>query len=160
MDLKMLVQPQSPLLKEIKMWFFDLEQTLIDSWENPVIINLEKVGEIMSRPDFDPKVTIFSWAIWNDEDLVTAERVIYPMLEEVFGITIIDTITKEQLFKIVKEKWFWLDEEDFGDMFDKERAFIEFCRLTKLKGSQFLVDDMVLDMKIVQENLNIELIKI
>ena len=142
------------------MWFFDLEQTLIESWEEPFIINHEIVSEIISRPDFDNKVSIFSWAIWNEEDLVTAKRFIYPKLEAEFGIEIIDTVTKEQLFKIVKEKWFWLDEDDFGDMFDKERAFIEFCRLTKLKGNQYLVDDMVLDMKLTQENLEIELIKV
>jgi hypothetical protein len=142
------------------MWFFDLEATLIESWDNPVIVNRSKVGEIMSRPDFDHNITIFSWAIWDQRDLQIAQRNIYPMLEEVFGLNVVNTITRDQLFKIVKEKWFWLDEEDFGDMFDKERAFIEFCRLSKLTGNQYLVDDMVLDMKLVQENIDIEMIKV
>ena len=47
--------------------FFDLEDTIIDSWQNQTLVNVHKVRKYISDNNIKD-VVIFSAAVWNDKD--------------------------------------------------------------------------------------------
>lgn len=121
-------------------FFFDLEETLITEFDNPVIINREKVKNLW----VPPKVGIFSFAIWNETDRIQFTNFMKPMLEDVFEFVITEVPTMDEITKLIKTKWIAIqDRDDVFDFFDKERAFIEYCRLMYPNDNCILIDDRV-----------------
>jgi FMN phosphatase YigB (HAD superfamily) len=141
-------------------WFFDLEDTLIDVWGDWTWVKEDKIRSIMDRPDFNKNIFIYSWAIWNDQDREYGEHFLYPLLKEKYGLNVVGTITRNRLLEILKEKFFYLDDSDFNEMYDKERSFIDYCRLTKKQGNLYLVDDTVEDCIFKNKDFNIEFINV
>ena len=121
-------------------FFFDLEETLITEFDNPVIMNKDKVKQCW----FPPEVGIFSFAMWNETDRIYFTNTIKPLLEDVFGFVITEAPTIDEITEVLKTKWIAIqDRGDIFDFFDKERAFIEYCRLMYPEQACTLIDDRV-----------------
>ena len=73
---------------KVKHLFLDLEDTVItpvlDGWFNTHLINVDKIKAFMAefQPDF---VHLFSFAVWNQAELLRFDAGTRPMLEEMLG---------------------------------------------------------------------------
>ena len=122
--------------------FFDLEDTLITTFDNPRIINTSKI--IKFNSDLPVEVGIFSFAIWNETHRLHFNSYIKPMIEDAFNIIVIDVPTMDEMVTALKTKWVVIEDiYDLFDFFDKERAFIEYCQIMFPEQSCILVDDRV-----------------
>lgn len=123
--------------------FFDLEETLITDFDNPQIINVQKVKDFLKTWDIS-KVNIFSFAIWDKQDRDYFNSVIKPMLEDAFGFKVNEVPTMDEITEYLKKKWTAIQgRDDLFDFFDKERAFIDFSRIKFPYNDTMLVDDRV-----------------
>jgi hypothetical protein len=125
------------------LWF-DLEATVIKSWDTPFIINQEKIFDFLKLFPCD-EIGIFSFAIWDDKDRAFFNAQMKPHLEAMFGIRISHVPTKQELFQAIKKankKQF--DFDDFCDFWGKENGFSDWIRATNT-GTHILIDDMVED---------------
>ena len=111
--------------------FLDLEDTVItpvvDGWFNTGLINLDKVRRIIDewQPDF---VHIFSFAIWNQQELLRFNHAVRPRLEQALGIklSIVPTVDDDILRNCCQVLGISPDRVDFSDMSDfwgKHEAF-------------------------------------
>ena len=135
------------------LWF-DLEATLIESWDNPVFINTGKIFNFLREFPCD-EIGIFSFAIWNDEDREHFNQHFRVAIEEMFGIRIVHIPTKQELFQAIKKNHkCQFSFEDFHDFWSKENGFSDWIRATNL-GTHILIDDMVEDCELKFKNCHI-----
>lgn len=135
------------------LWF-DLEATMIESWDKPFIINQEKIFNFLREFPCD-EIGIFSFAIWDDKDREHFNKHFKVVLEELFGIRIVHIPTKQELFQAIKKangKQF--DFQDFFDFWGKENGFSDWIRATQT-GTHILIDDMVEDCEMKFKNCHI-----
>ncbi len=55
--------------------FLDLEKTIIHSWDDPIIINEERITDIIRRINPN-KIGVYSYAIYSQKDLETFQNLI------------------------------------------------------------------------------------
>ena len=135
------------------LWF-DLEATIIDSWDNPFIINEAKIFDVLKDFPHD-EIGIFSFAIWDDKDREIFNSQIKPRIEETFGIKIAHVPTKQEMFQAIKKNHkCQFSFEDFFDFWGKENGFSDWIRATNT-GTHILIDDMVEDCGMHFKNCNI-----
>jgi len=121
-------------------YFFDLEETLITDFDNPRIINRDKVKYL----NYPVEVGVFSFAIWNEMDRIRFNSQIKPMIEDTFNVIVTEAPTMDEMVEVLKEKWTAIDDrDDIFDFFGKERTFVEYCRLMYPGEPCTLVDDQV-----------------
>jgi hypothetical protein len=138
-------------------YFFDLEETIISEFDNPRLINIKKVNDM----EYPLEVGVFSFAIWNERDRIQFSNYIQPMIEDAFGFKVITVPTMDEITSVVKQKWIAIeDRDDLFDFFDKERAFVEYCRIMFPGENCTLVDDRVPNMSIHENNTIIQTINI
>ncbi len=147
--------------------FLDLEQTVIDSWDNPLLMNVEKIRDTLDLLSVT-EVGIFSFAIWNDEDKVDFEkRGIKLAIENALNVKITQILTIPQIAKEI----FWktgmqLELTEFITLWGKQRAFIDWAMVTHQKTDKdttiVLIDDVVQNLTITDHDrgIIIELMKI
>ena len=126
------------------IWFLDLEETIITDFTNPVIMNLEVVKEHFKNIGVN-KVHIFSAAMWGEQEKAIFIRPDFkPWLERVFELEIVSFPTmKEVMDEILwKTGTFW-ELTEFIAIWQKRRAFQDFCRLVHPDKNCFLIDDSV-----------------
>ncbi len=141
--------------------FFDLEETIITEFDNPLVINIEKVKLLQDKLELPENISIFSFAIWDDNDRDRFNHIIKPMIESSFNFIVEDIPTIDEIIAVIKTKWpTILCREDFFEFFDKERAFIEFMRLTHPDESSMLIDDRVSDITFTFNNTTIKTVNI
>jgi len=153
--------------KELDILFLDLEATVIESWEVPVLVNISKITQILHK--LSPrKIGIFSFAIWSDDDLHTFNRIIRPNIERELCISISDDLipTKRSIHKKIKEEGKevflakdFISFDDFTELWSKDRAFIDWCRASFTDKRIILLDDIVTTCKLEFPDLTIEMIK-
>ena len=135
------------------LWF-DLEATMIESWDKPFIINQEKIVNVLKEFPCD-EIGIFSFAIWDDKDRDTFNFKFKANIESTFGIKISHVPTKQELFQAIKKNHkcqFTFD--DFFDFWGKENGFSDWVRATQT-GTHILIDDMVEDCEMKFKNCHI-----
>lgn len=124
-------------------WFFDLEGTLIESWDNPIIINHDIISKFIEEHDIQ-EITIFSGAIWDDNDTATFFSDLQGRIENVFGIKVKDVVSMTDVKKQCS-RWRTCFFDDIGElvfMVGKDILFKEFCFDKKQDGVKFfLIDD-------------------
>jgi hypothetical protein len=82
----------------VKHLFLDLEDTVItpvlSGWFNTRLINVPKIKSFMAefKPNF---VHLFSFAVWNEQELLRFNMGTRPMLEESLGMPLCTTWTVE-----------------------------------------------------------------
>ena len=139
------------------MFFFDLEQTLMESWECPVPMNKQLVDEWKENFSIS-EIFIFSFAIWDEKDKETFNSQMKWRLEKFFGFTIVDVVTKDEVFQTIKNhRKIAMDEHDFTDFFNKENSFLEWARIKFEDDKIFLFDDMVSNMSVTDSDKQLEI---
>lgn len=138
--------------------FLDLEKTIIHSWDDPMIVNEERVtNKIRSiNPD---KIGIYSYAIYDRKDLTIFQSTIQEDLENTFQIKIDPTllVTVEEIADTVKQ----LKNSDvrtFIQQYGKQKSFSEFIKQKYKVGKFILLDDLVENTEIIEGDLKIQFI--
>lgn len=124
--------------------FLDLENTIIKSVDEPVLI-AENLPAIQKAVDSCQTLSIFSFAIHTEEDSKKCEPILN-LVKETFGKEF-TVVHKDLLKPILKSKFPWADDMDFMDLSNsKEEMFQLFCRskFSDYEQDKFvLIDDMV-----------------
>lgn len=136
--------------------FLDLEDTIINSWDDPTLINVDSIREWLGGREwvgghFDrprtTSVSIFSFAIWDEKDKqdfvrsglkLAIERAL--LIEE-----IVEWLSIEEMQRIVEE-WSGFRFEsriDFMQLHGKHWAFTKVCLAREQNTTCILLDDAV-----------------
>jgi hypothetical protein len=146
-----------------KIWFFDLEETIITDFRCPTIINLEVVKNFLEFNNIK-EVGIFSAAIWTErEKKIFNQPNFKDWLESVFGFKIVLAPSMQDVMDEIlwKTGTLW-DLSEFIAVWGKARAFQDYCRLVHPNKNSFLIDDVVPNEVILNRDFRttIELINI
>lgn len=138
--------------------FLDLEETVIESWDNPLLMNVSNVREFIAsaRPT---AIGIFSWAIWSEDDRTLAKTEIIPVLNKVFNISIDLSFipTKDETISgaVAPFKWDNDIHESLLLSGNKGLVFQEWVRKANLPFDKIiLLDDMVPNLSITDKSTN------
>ena len=144
----------------MKTIFLDLEETVIESMDNPRILfeQISKIKEFISPED---KIVIFSFALWEESDL---NNFVSDIVKEHFGT--FDVVFKNDLKPLFRKKFGIKDDLDFMDFSnDKETTFILFI-IDQIKSGNIqtdcvFFDDMIstIDMNIAGKNILLKNVK-
>lgn len=157
-------------MRSMTIALFDLEETLIESWDDPIILvhNVQKIRNHVKRcidlGETQLAFGIFSWAIWNEKDKLTFKLTMQDDLEHALGFMFDPNFVfdMEQISDIVlnvrKKK---LSKSDMFDLFGKEECLLSMLRGNFFKGQDvILFDDVVDNMEIFHPNGSIQFINI
>lgn len=151
------------------MIFIDLENTLIEDWDSmiPMFDNIRKVKDMLGSCEC---INIFSWAIFNDNDVETFNKHLRGLIEDSLVVKVKDVITMEKVKDVLGKSYgFKIEDEDFTTFINKETAFeryiLQLVECGEIVDSvNMLIDDTVKDKRvsIVREGkeINIEFVKI
>jgi len=130
--------------------FLDLEDTIIEEWDRPFLINVDKIKSFIDNNSFTD-FGIFSYAIHNQSDLALFKRDMKPVIEKALGIKFNDKFiwtpshVQESLIKHKK-----IAGAEWDDVFiwtDKADGFQIICKYHFRFDSSFnvchLIDDSV-----------------
>lgn len=155
--------------------FLDLEDTVItpvvDGWFNTHPINAEKIKAFIAK--FQPHfIHIFSFAIWNQEELKRFNLGTRPMIEQALGVSLshVPTVDDEILpacISVAKLHHACVTFSDMSDFWGKHEAFRlnmrHMFKSGQVKVEVALLDDMVYneafewpDLKVKGHILNID----
>lgn len=133
--------------------FVDLEETLIQSWDNPLLCNLQKLRAWFKAAKVTD-VHLFSFAVWNEGDRDHFIRHFQPSIEDAFEIKFKTVHTVEDFMKA--------DTKRTGVRFDNLTEFIlirgkvgalqSWCGVNHPRGCSVLIDDVVPNMTIHDED--------
>lgn len=124
--------------------FLDLEATIIHSWSNPTLCNLQKVRNFLKTHDAK-QVSIFSFAIWDEKDKMYFEQNFKKFLEEALAVEIIEWPSVDEMRQeILWKQGTAFERTEFINVWGKSRAFFDFCRVTQDEDC-VLLDDVVDD---------------
>jgi hypothetical protein len=128
--------------------FLDLEETLIDSWSNTLMLpsKLKLIQRMFAH--LVPTVGLMSWAVYHDADKVVFNDTLRADLEEALGMTFSDDLVwsmddwAKQLFAYSGKK---VSRDDLFDCFSKHEVLFMLSRVHPAFRNQevFLVDDAV-----------------
>lgn len=159
----------------MKHLWLDLESTVItpvlEGWFRTEVINVAKVKAFIE--EFQPdQVHIFSFAIWDQEQLERFTEGTRPMLEEALGVTFdrcptVDGDILPACCEVMKISMSTLLFSDLVDFWGKHEAFRLYLRgvfgRSASASTHVLLDDVVFneefhwpDMKITGRILNID----
>lgn len=133
--------------------FLDLEDTVItpanDGWHNTEPINIARVRRFIDswKPDY---VNIFSFAIWDDQQLRLFDFHVRPWLERELGIRFNHIPTREQIkmrcsvaMRMANDM---VSEQDLMDFWGKQMSFrLYIPQWLRNGGDVALLDDVVHD---------------
>ena len=143
-------------------FFFDLEETLITDWHDPVLTNVQRVREWI-KANGVTEAGIFSWAIWDEKDVNKFNLEMKRWLEDAFGFKVTQVVIKRDAVAIAaKHKGLRfdindpLDVADMASIFGKHGIFTEFCFATfQVDCTCVLLDDVVPNRTIFDHNSNL-----
>jgi hypothetical protein len=132
--------------------WLDLEQTVISIWHDPVLINVEKIKAWLDNRDIKT-INIFSFAVWNQADRDQFNAGMRDMIEQALGRRIDTVPTCEEIKRAVFDsKGTVFDLSEFISIWQKEKAFHDYIRLTQGPGEFILIDDTVEDVLIFRDH--------
>lgn len=142
--------------------FVDLEDTLVDSFDEMVAVNHEKVDRFMKEHCPNREVDLFSFAVWDERELERMHRFAFHVERE-HDLKFNKIWTCMEMIKTVQAHTgvFW-DLHDFLSVWGKERGFEDFCTALRLKDHTFVLFDDVVPNKIVHfsdTNVTIKFVK-
>jgi hypothetical protein len=134
-----------------KHLFIDLEETLIDTWDNFHLGPVNRINALLDehfpgqRPSLD--ATVWSFAVWNDKDRDHFNKTMRDFLGGIFGLNFVRVITCEEMIEaIVAFKGFAkgsIDMVEMSQIWGKEGSFECWVRLNEGPGHFVLIDDVV-----------------
>ena len=139
----------------IKKVFLDLEGTIINNWNQAELINVSLLSAYLRRHAVK-EISIFSFAIWDNDDKDRFEQQMKAMLERALDVQVIEWRSVDDMLTSVGCD---LNERmDFIRERGKARAFIDVCKVREHSGSTcVLIDDAVPYETLVSHTLNLEL---
>jgi len=143
-----------------RILFLDLEETVIDSFDEfKKFINIREVKSFIKINDFD-EVRLYSFAIWNDDDVAKTKNFFVPRLNKLLDIQICSDILRLSDIRSVVENGermrFEFDHE-FNLMFKKDLSFMKFVQHSMKDVDVVLLDDTVQNMTIVNKDTNVQI---
>ena len=132
--------------------FLDLEQTVITSWDEGLLLNATKVREFLAEQNVT-NFTVFSFAVWDDKDKVNFERLHRRGLERALDCKVAACPSVEDFMQADTElTGVHFDSlTDFISIRGKVGAFTNWVRFKGL-GNSVLVDDVVPNIDIVNRD--------
>lgn len=130
--------------------FLDLEETVIESWDNPLFINARKIRSFLRQRGVS-EISIFSFAIHNQKDKDDFNNHLKSNLQDLLGVTIRPVQSLEDFCAIIRRGHGGAVWEPFelGLVWGKFRSFVDVCTSVAPRGSvNILIDDMVDDVRI------------
>ena len=121
--------------------FIDLEETIIESWDNPLLMNVSKLKDILSTLEVS-SVDVFSAAVWNDTDKSIFVSQMKEAIERVLDVVIVDTISMGDVW--FQTQWKSAKFESICEMtalIGKKRMFEDWCREKHFNEHCILIDD-------------------
>ncbi|HMV42908.1 MAG TPA: hypothetical protein PK079_24860 [Leptospiraceae bacterium] len=136
--------------------FLDLEKTMIHSWDDPIIVNEERIMSSIRLVNPD-KVGIYSYAIYDKKDLTIFQDTIQYELEKSFQINIDPSLvfTVEEIAETIKQTKN-ADVRKFIQEYSKQKSFYEFIKNKYRNGKFILIDDLVDNSEVFLGDLNIQ----
>lgn len=140
-----------------RKFFLDLEETMVESWDDARVCNLGKLKSFFKNNDVK-NIHMFSFAIWNQADKETFLTKFKPFLEEVFDVNIESVPTLEEILGDVKahNKSEW-DLIDLSVVWGKHRSFVDFCTLNFTNAICVLLDDAVPNQTVLVRDFNLQI---
>lgn len=150
--------------KSVRHLFVDLEDTIItpvlDGWMNTHLINTDKIKALVA--EFKPDVVnIFSFAVWNQQELLRFNIGTRPMIEKLLGrpLSIVPTVDDDIIPACCAVMGIDPGAVDFSDMSDfwgKHEAFRLMMRHTFANTAKHDVDVevMLLDDAVINEEFH------
>ena len=112
---------------------FDLEGTIITHWNNPDLINMEKVlhllNAIKSANDIgEVTLGIYSYALWCKDNMEIAEEIILPVIEEVIDdkFNYDYVFSMDEILKDFEKKNNKIDYRAYCSVINKEKSILDF----------------------------------
>jgi hypothetical protein len=132
------------------LFFIDLEQTIIESWQAPDLINVQRIRSFLEQNNAD-EVRIFSFAIWNEIDKHRFNDDIKPRIEDALGLPVMSWPSVQDMmradFDHTGDRWEKGHEvSEFIQLRGKEHAFFNFVCNQYNFTRAVLIDDVVPDM--------------
>lgn len=139
-----------------KIFYFDLEETIIESWNDPVLCNVSVVKDFI-KDNGITEIHIFSGAIWNGKDKNHFELTMKSWLERVFGVEIKSFPSMEEVRRVTQWKSvLFEDVQEMVNLIGKKRMFEDWCIQTHSRGSHcVLLDDMFGNTILINRDLDI-----
>lgn len=125
----------------MKHLFLDLEDTVIDSWWNPVLVNVEKIKRMIGEVS-PQKIHIFSGAIWNEDDKQRFSANVQADIEKSLGIKIDSVISMADAINVSSWKTFSFScISEALILVGKFKLFEDYCELNMGGHECVLLDD-------------------
>lgn len=138
------------MFKKSNLFFIDLEQTIIESWDNPNLINVQRISTWLKQERAD-ELRIFSFAIWDDKDKRKFDNDIKPAIQLALDLPVVSWPSVQDMMRA--------DFNHTGIRFEEGHAVSEFIQLRGKEQGFFnfvcnqydfdravLVDDVVPDL--------------
>lgn len=132
------------------IFFLDLEQTIIDCWDNAELIQVPQIKRWLNA-NGATSVSIFSFAIWNDADKHRFDGWIRPQIERALGMPVDTWPSVQDMIKA--------DYDHTGIKFESGHEVSEYIQLRGKKDGfinyvlcrydfkrAVLIDDVVPDL--------------
>ena len=130
------------MISKQKIFYFDLEETVITSWEEALLCNKHKVDSFIAQNDVK-EIHIFSAAIWNDRDKEVFEKQLKNWLENIFDVKILSWPSMTDVWK--ETNWKMVKFENVMELIStigKKRMFEDWCKIKHHRDSHcVLLDD-------------------
>ena len=138
------------MFKKSNLFFIDLEQTIIESWDNPNLINVQRISTWLKQERAD-ELRIFSFAIWDDKDKRKFDNDIKPAIQLALDLPVVSWPSVQDMMRA--------DFNHTGIRFEEGHAVSEFIQLRGKEQGFFnyvcnqydfdravLIDDVVPDL--------------
>lgn len=134
--------------------FFDLEETVINSFANPTLINTEKLSKWLQFHHIR-NIHIFSFAIWSDKDTDYFNFSIKPAIERALKVNILSAPSVKDMIRAdynLTGLYFDPDYEvsEYIQLRGKAQGFINYVN-SGIAGNfvrATLIDDVVPNMRV------------
>lgn len=145
-----------------KILYIDLEETIIRSWDQPFLINIDRVKQFVNKHGFK-EINIFSFAIWNNIDREHFEKSIKEEIENCLQVSVNDIPTKEEILTIVRQRnRINMDSLELSTLWGKERSFEDFVfsKVSVEPIKTILIDDAVQNKIVLMDDIRIKFVNV
>lgn len=140
-----------------KIFYFDLEETLISSFNNPVLVNENAVEDYILANDIK-EISIFSAAISDTRDKGRFIEKIQPLILERYDITIPFNkiiMLQEVVDSFMENMGVSLDVAEMLCFYGKDGSFHKYCKFVHEKDTHcILLDDSYENQSFISKDRN------
>ncbi len=140
----------------LKVWL-DLEETIINNWNDGLFLgHVHKIKKWLDDNEIK-EINIWSFAIWNDKDILDFESHLKKQIELALGRPIVLYPSVEQMQKLVYqyEHTEYDSVWEFMQLNRKNWSFIKYCLGHHKDCKCILIDDAVPNQTLVDHDINL-----